>query len=91
MIEVLWWGLILKRDESNFYFYEYQGKPFTGIMISTSGAKSWLMDGQYHRADGPAVGSKMWALNGTFFNNREEWFSRLTAEQKRDAVWSFDE
>jgi hypothetical protein len=43
-------------------------KRFTGIVEYTSVSKSWRLNGQYHREDGPAIewadGSKEWWLNG---------------------------
>ena len=54
---------------------------YTGIVEWTNGSKYWLLNGQYHRADGPAMeftdGYKEWWLNGKRFYCQEEWQKAL--------------
>ncbi len=56
------------------------------------GFKSWWIYGFRHRDDGPAIignSRKEWWLHGIEFT-QEEWFERLTLEQKEKAIWNMD-
>ncbi len=65
---------------------------FTGVAIDR-GHYCWFIDGKLHRKDGPAIeyynGTKSWWLNGYSYS-QEEWFERLTPEQKEKAIWNMD-
>jgi hypothetical protein len=56
-----------------------------------NGSKEWYLNGQRHRIDGPAIefanGYKSWYLNGTKYS-QEEWFDRLSEEDKLKAIWN---
>ena len=43
---------------------------YTGIVEYANGSRYWLLNGEFHRTDGPAVelfnGTKHWYLNGEF-------------------------
>ena len=68
----------METVETNLYYSEYIQKhpKFTGILIDCSGNELWLLNGKYHRTDGPAVQyinrSKSWYLNGEYLT-KEEW------------------
>jgi hypothetical protein len=57
----------------------------------SNGGKEWWVNGMLHRLDGPAIeyknGDKYWFLNGTQ-SSQEEWFERLSAEDKLNAIWN---
>ncbi len=54
---------------------------------------AWYINGLYHRDDGPAImwsdGSKLWFLNNEGYS-QEEWFDKLTPEQKEKVLWNMD-
>jgi hypothetical protein len=56
-----------------------------------NGYKSWYLNGKKHRIDGPAIegsdGDKAWWLNGIYLS-QEEWFERLSEEDKLNAIWN---
>ncbi len=58
------------------------------------GDQVWCLNGVKHRDDGPAViytdGTKEWWLDNEHFT-QEEWFGKLTPEQKEKAVWNMDQ
>lgn len=60
-------------------------------LVFRSGAMGWFINGLNHRIDGPAIeyhnGKVEYALNGRFYQNREDWFSALTQEQKDNYIW----
>ncbi len=68
-------------------------RSYTGICGGTK-IKVWYVNGKKHRDDGPAVeypnGHKFWWLDGKSYS-QEEWFDRLTSEQKEKAVWNMDQ
>lgn len=47
----------------------------TGISQDMFGTKAWLIDGKYHRTDGPAIeffdGSEHYYLNGIYYFENE--------------------
>ncbi len=54
--------------------------------------------GLAHRMDGPACHNKKnskqhsgYAFDGVFYDTREEWFTPLSVEAKRLAVWKLDD
>ncbi len=58
------------------------------------GSKEWYLNGKLHRDDGPAAiysdGKKYWFLNDEYYSSQEEWFDKLTSEQKEKALWNMD-
>ncbi len=62
-------------------------------IIHYNGIKEWYLNGAIHRENGPAIiypsGEKSWYLNGIKYT-QEEWFERLTSEQKEKAIWNMD-
>jgi hypothetical protein len=58
---------------------------------SIYGDKHWHLNGKLHRVDGPAVeypnGIKYWLLNDVYYS-QEEWFERLSDEDKLEAIWN---
>jgi hypothetical protein len=55
----------------------------------------WWVDGLKHRLDGPAYinkldGEKEWYINGLLCENKEDFFERMTEEQKLSALMSID-
>ncbi len=63
------------------------------IIICSTGTKVWTKNGQMHRENGPAVeynnGDCEWFINGIGYT-QEEWFDKLTPEQKEKAIWNMD-
>jgi hypothetical protein len=53
------------------------------VKVYTNGDKSWWLNGQRHREDGPAVyhsnGAKFWFLNGEYLTE-EEFNERMAPE-----------
>jgi hypothetical protein len=66
-------------------------KNYTGVAEYFNGNKVWYLNGKLHREDGPAVeyidGSKSWYLMG-IRHTQEEWFERLSEEDKLEAIWN---
>ena len=60
----------MKTVKTDLYYYQFIRKnpKFTGCVIDKNGSKYWLLNGKYHRTDGPAIefakGNKFWYLNG---------------------------
>lgn len=57
--------------------------------------KAWFNEaGCYHREDGPAIiasnGDKYFFLEGLSLS-KEEWFAKLTLEQKENIIWLWNE
>jgi len=48
---------------------------FTGCLINPIGDKAWLLNGKYHRDNGPAMewsdGNNWWFLNGEEYSEQE--------------------
>jgi hypothetical protein len=55
------------------------------------GSKAWYLNGELHRVDGPAIeypnGDKSWFLNDINYS-QEEWFEKLSEEDKEKAIWN---
>jgi hypothetical protein len=64
---------------------------YTGVAENWNGDRCWFLKGKLHRIDGPAIefknGDKSWYLNGIEYS-QEEWFERLSEEDKEKAVWN---
>jgi len=58
------------------------------VKVYDNGTKSWWLNGQYHREDGPAVecanGYKEWWLNGKYLTEKE--FIKRTSNTKELTV-----
>ena len=54
---------------------------FTGIVVNESNSKYYLLNGYFHRIDGPAVehisGTKFWYINGEQIKCTNESFKLL--------------
>ncbi len=50
--------------------WEEVPKDYTGIVEHLNGSKWWILNGKWHREDGPAIikpdGTKRWYLNGKY-------------------------
>ncbi len=61
----------VKRSETSKDFLS----SFSGIVLDTDGTKSWYMNGNLHREDGPAVewgdGDKWWYIDGLYRGNNK--------------------
>ena len=77
---------IYYSDREMMVFHREDGPAF----VSSSGTKSWWVNGKRHREDGPAIeyvnGHKEWYLNGEFVSESEH--KRRTA---KEIVLTFDE
>ncbi len=66
---------------------------YTGIVIRTSGRKSWHKEGLKHREDGPAVehkdGRKFWYLEDQFYSkiNLNDYIVLDYYKGKYDLMW----
>ncbi len=68
---------------------------YTGVIYNQELREyCWLLKGCFHRIDGPAIiglgGYQEWFVRGRSCNSQEEWFERLTAEEKEIAVWNMN-
>ena len=58
--------------------------------IDSDGSKSWYLNGQRHREDGPAIigsyGTKAWYINGETYNY-VDWYLKVNPDMsKKDKV-----
>jgi hypothetical protein len=57
-----------------------------------NGYKEWYFNDKLHRIDGPAIesfdGKKYWFLNDIEYDSQEEWFEKLSEEDKLEAIWN---
>jgi hypothetical protein len=64
------------------------------LKINIEGTKSWWLNRELHRTDGPAVeyidGIKSWYINGRYYS-KEKWFQALTPEQQYNYLWNLNE
>jgi len=68
-------------EGQNFYPWFPPGRNYIlGSISYDNGIKNWIVNGQNHREDGPAIihsdGSKAWYLNGIIYTF-EEWLEKL--------------
>jgi hypothetical protein len=74
-----------------YYLHDDVPKNYTGIVEYYNGDKEWFLNGQRHRTEGPASerinGKKEWCLEGINYS-QEEWFDRLSDEDKLKAIWN---
>jgi hypothetical protein len=79
-----WWCL-------NGYFHR-ENEPAIEL---NDGYKAWYLNGLRHREDGPAIiyadGRQSWCLNDKQYSSKEEWFQKLTPEQKLNYLWTLNE
>jgi len=58
------------------------------ISFYSSGAKSWFLNGDYHREDGPACeysdGAKYWWLNGNKFLSEKNYWKAIEKYKKKN-------
>ena len=56
------------NDAKNIFKLYTESKQEPELHVDGDGTKRWMVDGKYHREDGPAIewpwGSKEWYLNG---------------------------
>lgn len=76
------------------HYPEIRNRRFTGIYIDKHGGEIYYRNGKYHREDGPCYisvsGNPCFALKGRLFY-KEIWFSKLSEEQKMEALFNFNE
>jgi hypothetical protein len=70
-------------------------KPSPSLSISRNGTKTWILNGEYHREDGPAIersdGKKVWFLNGELHRKKRMVGQRKTGFTTRSRKLNTEE
>ncbi len=66
------WLLMSKSDPSKSVFYFHN--PDGPAVEAQNGHKEWIVDGQSHRLDGPAIESPAVIENGEVYEKFHKWF-----------------
>jgi hypothetical protein len=84
-------GILLYSSGTKLYYHKGKLHRINGPAVEyANGFKAWYFNGERHSTTCPAIihvnGTKEWWLEGIKYS-QEEWFEKLSAEDKLEAIW----